>query len=158
VLASRGEAERLVFLRRESPRCPRFGNQSVPSAGRLAVPVSRSMPSTACRLGLSALRSAPLRFSDLAGLGLANAALSGARSAAAQLRSYADCSCADPRMRPDTGLLDAFPDQVGASTTRRGSSAVSQLVAGDGEGPLLRGAVPIGIGAGLDVERECLVL
>src|SRR5437867_11232462 len=61
-------------------------------------------------------------------------------------------------MRPDTGLLDAFPDQVGASTTRRGSSAVSQLVAGDGEGPLLRGAVPVGIGAGLDVERECLVL
>src|SRR6266852_4662480 len=56
------------------------------------------------------------------------------------------------------GLLDALPDQFDASTRRSGGNAILQLVAGDGEGPFLGGAVPVGIGAGLDVERESLVL
>src|SRR5205809_7613144 len=58
----------------------------------------------------------------------------------------------------DRGLLDALPDQFDASTCRSGGNAVLQLIAGDGEGPFLGGAVPGGIGAGLDVERESLVL
>src|SRR6266571_7511219 len=60
--------------------------------------------------------------------------------------------------RCSRGLLDALPDQVGASTARGGGIGVPQLFAEDREGPLLGCAVPVGISAGLDVEREGLVL
>lgn len=59
---------------------------------------------------------------------------------------------------PWTGLLDALPDHFDAPTPRGGGNAVLQLIAGDGEGPFLGGAIPVGIGAGLVVESESLVL
>src|SRR6266571_280115 len=58
----------------------------------------------------------------------------------------------------DRGLLDALPDQFDASTCRSGGNAVLQLIAGDREGSFLGGAIPVGIGAGLYVKRENLVL
>src|SRR5437867_354265 len=66
--------------------------------------------------------------------------------------------CSVTRSRGPRGLLDALPDQIGASTARSSGIGVLQLVAGDREGPLLGCPVPVRIGAGLDVEREGLVL
>src|SRR2546427_1796450 len=57
---------------------------------------------------------------------------------------------------PGTGLLGVLPGQFDASTRRAGGSAVLQLIAGNREGPFLGGAIPVGIGAGLDVESESL--
>src|SRR2546426_2967862 len=62
------------------------------------------------------------------------------------------------RSRAWDGLLGVLPDQFDASTRRAGGSAVLQLIAGNREGPFLGGAIPVGIGAGLDVESESLVL
>src|SRR3989475_11329798 len=59
---------------------------------------------------------------------------------------------------PGLGLLGALPDQFAASARRAGGNAVLQLIAGNAEGPSLGGAIPVGIGAGLDVESERLVL
>src|SRR5207302_11302103 len=59
---------------------------------------------------------------------------------------------------PGLGVLSALPDRFAASARRAGGNAVLQLIAGNAGGPSLGGAIPVGIGAGLDVESESLVL
>src|SRR5260221_13020234 len=58
----------------------------------------------------------------------------------------------------DLGLLDALPHQFGGSADGCGGNGVFELVSGNYERTFLRSAVPIGVGAGFDVEDDGLVL
>lgn len=67
------------------------------------------------------------------------------------------CNAREVRRRARS-LIGPSPDQFDASPGRTGCITVLEFVARDAEGALLQAAVPVGIGARLDLEADVLVV